>query len=86
MYYVYILYNTEHRKADVGYTSDLASRIVSYNSKAQSCEQGYRRWILLHVEKYLTKKSAVLREKELKSGKGRELIRCFINQKYGCQT
>lgn len=83
MYYVYVLYNVEHQKTYVGYTSDLASRLASHNSLAtKGYTLRYRPWVLLHVEKFLTKKSAITRENELKSGKGREFIKGLINQKY----
>jgi len=41
---------------------------------------------LLHTEGFETKKQAALRERELKTGKGREFIRRLVNEKYGAKN
>lgn len=83
MYYVYVLFNAEHKMAFVGYSRDLASRLQSLNSlRSKDHSGGYRPWALLHVEKFVTKKSAMLREKELESGQGREFINRLIQRRY----
>jgi putative endonuclease len=83
MYYVYVLYRVEHHKTCVGFTSDLASQLASHNSLAtRGYTVGYRPWVLLYAERFETRKSAIVRERELKSSKGRELIKSLISQKY----
>jgi putative endonuclease len=60
----------------VGYTSDLPSRLRSHNELGTSnWTKRYRPWELIYSEKYSTKRTAMQREKELKSGVGREFIR-----------
>ncbi len=69
MYTVYVLYSRAFDTCYVGYTSDLPSRLLSHN------ELGTSNWKLIYKEEYSTKRAAMQREKELKSGVGREFIR-----------
>ena len=57
-------------------TSDLITRFHFHNSKStKGFTLRYRPWTVIHVEFFDSKKEALLREKELKSGTGREWIR-----------
>jgi len=59
----------------VGFTSDLEERLKlhnCYSKKGWSIR--YRPWIVVYTEIYKDKKSAMEREKYLKSGVGRDLI------------
>jgi putative endonuclease len=75
MYKVYILYSAKYNKIYIGYTSNLEERLLSHN---QLGKKGwtikFRPWMLIHTESFNTKQQALLREKQLKSGKGREWI------------
>jgi len=78
MFTVYLLYSKGHNKIYVGFTSDLSSRMDSHNiysNKGHTVK--YRPWTLIHSEVYGTKKEAMMREKQLKSGKGREFMAAF---------
>jgi len=76
MYTVYVLYSRAFDTCYVGYTSDLPSRLRSHNELGTSnWTKRYRPWELIYSEKYSTKRTAMQREKELKSGVGREFIR-----------
>ena len=75
MYIVYILYSARYNKIYVGYTSNLKERLLSHNELGKKgWTIKYRPWLLVHTESFETKQQALLREKELKSGKGREWI------------
>jgi putative endonuclease len=75
MFTVYVLYSREHNKIYVGYTSDLNSRLDSHNIySTKGYTVKYRPWNLIHQEHFETKKEAIMREKQLKSAKGREFI------------
>jgi putative endonuclease len=75
MYIVYVLYSVKHNKIYVGFTSNLEQRILSHNELGKKgWTIKFRPWQLIHTEKFETKRQALLREKELKSGKGREWI------------
>jgi putative endonuclease len=82
MYHVYVLYCIEHRKASIGFSNDLASLLSSRHSRPKKDQAMPKRsWVLLHVERFETKKSAVNRERELKSCSGREFINRLIKRK-----
>ena len=80
MWYVYVLYSMSAQKSYVGYTNDIERRIFEHNvSKIRGFTSRYRPWILIHIESYSDKGSAIAREKFLKTGRGREEIKLFIN-------
>jgi len=82
MYYVYVLFSVEHGKTYVGFSNNLIS-LFTYNSDTTKDHlRRYRTWALLHVEKFLARRSAVLREKELRSRSGRAFIKQLIHHKY----
>lgn len=87
MYHVYVLYCIEHRKTFVGYSNDLAAVLAIIHARSpKEAVSPHRSNILLHVERYETKKSASNREKELKSVQGREFIRRLVDRKFGCNA
>jgi len=70
---VYILWSATYKKWYVGMTSSLINRFASHNKLGtKGWTIRYRPWKVVHVEFYKTKKEALLREKQLKSGRGRE--------------
>jgi putative endonuclease len=80
MYTVYILHSAKYQKTYVGFTSDLSSRLESHNHLAtKGWTINYRPWTLLYTEIYETKRDAMAREKELKSGHGRVFIKSLLN-------
>ena len=80
MYTVYILYASNYNKIYIGYTSNLIQRFYSHNQLGTS---GYtlkfRPWIVIYTEVLEDKKSAMKREKQLKTGNGRDWIWQKIN-------
>jgi len=75
MYSVYILYSASYRKIYIGYTGNIEQRLLSHNALGKKgWTIKFRPWELLREEKFDTKEEALEREKELKSGKGREWI------------
>ncbi|AMQ57147.1 GIY-YIG nuclease family protein [Algoriphagus sanaruensis] len=78
-FFVYVLYSIPFRKTYTGMTSDLITRFKFHNGKSlKGFTVRYRPWILAHVEYFVLKSDAIKREKELKSGKGREWIKSVI--------
>jgi len=79
MYYVYALYSEKYNKIYIGYTSNLDLRLISHNHEKNKGYTGkYRPWRLLYSEAVEGKKEAMIREKQLKSYRGREYIRSLI--------
>lgn len=83
MFTTYTIYNLIYDKIYIGYTSDLAKRIKRHNGLLRNKKKSFTRknkgnWKLIYSENFKTRKEAIIREKELKSFKGREFIRKFI--------
>ncbi|WP_432411756.1 GIY-YIG nuclease family protein [Rasiella sp. SM2506] len=77
---VYILWSHTYRKRYIGYTSNLISRFHSHNSLGKrGWTIRYRPWNVVFVAFFKNKKEALLFEKFLKSGVGRECIANTIN-------
>ena len=79
MFYVYALYSREYKKIYVGFTSDLEKRLFSHNyGLKNSYTSKFRPWTLIYSEEIKDKKSALIREKQLKTAQGREFIKSLI--------
>ncbi|MCK4696287.1 MAG: GIY-YIG nuclease family protein [Candidatus Cloacimonetes bacterium] len=79
MYTVYVIYSQKYNKIYIGHTSNLEQRLLSHNELAsKGWTRKYRPWELIHFEEYPDKSSAMERERELKSHKGRDFIRTVI--------
>jgi len=76
MFTVYVLYSEKYDKIYIGYTSNIEQRLLSHNKLFQKgYTVKYRPWKIVYTEKFITKKEALQREKELKSSCGRNFIR-----------
>jgi putative endonuclease len=79
MYIVYVLYSENFDKIYIGYTQNLEQRLISHNELGtKGWTISFRPWKLVHKEEFETKEKAMLREKYLKSGKGREWIHSVL--------
>ncbi len=59
-----------------GYTSNLIQRFYSHNIFSDNgWTKNYRPWVVIYCEYFEDKTQALKREKELKSGKGRDWIK-----------
>ena len=80
MFFTYALYSETFDVIYCGQTENLQKRINEHNglgaSKTWACR--YKPWRLLYTEKFQTRKEAVAREKQLKSGQGRKFLRSLI--------
>jgi putative endonuclease len=82
MFTVYVLYSPSFSKIYIGFTSNLEERIKSHNELGKKgWAIKYRPWEIVHIEKFLEKKDAQRREKELKGAKGRNWIWSLIQKK-----
>ena len=76
MYFTYVLYSIEYDKVYIGFTSDLEARLHHHNhpfNKGWTAK--YRPWEILYHETFDTKAEAMIREKQLKSARGRQFIK-----------
>ncbi len=75
MFKVYALFSPSFNKIYIGYTSNLDQRIKSHNEiGTKGYTLKFRPWNLIYTESHNSKKEALIREKQLKSAKGREFI------------
>jgi putative endonuclease len=79
-HFVYVLFSKNFNKIYIGYTHDLEKRFESHNRLAtKGWTIKFRPWILIYSEKFADKKEALIREKQLKTAKGRAFIWEMIN-------
>lgn len=74
MFYVYVVRSERLQRYYVGSTQDVENRLREHNAgKSKSTATGLP-WELVHVEEFLTRSEAMLREKRIKArGIGRYL-------------
>ena len=80
-FYVYVLWSASLAKSYVGVTSNLNARINAHNLGSQGWTLRGRPWQLIYWETFADKPAAILREKYLKSGIGREFLQTIIKSK-----
>ena len=82
MFYIYVLYSAEHNKIYIGYSQDIHRRLKSHNDpRNKGWTSRYKPWDIIHSESFQTKRDALMREKQLKTSKGRLSIRNLIAEK-----
>ena len=80
MFFTYALYSESFNIIYCGQTENLQKRINEHNGLGEfntwACR--YKPWRLLLVEEFQTRKEAIAREKQFKSGQGRKFLRSLI--------
>jgi putative endonuclease len=74
-YFVYVLESEKDGRLYKGQTSNLDNRVQEHNSGKTKSTKGYIPWKLVYFEKFERREAAVLREKYLKTGIGREFLK-----------
>ena len=76
MFSVYVLYSETFDKIYVGFTSDVEKRLIAHNHPSnKGWTKKFQPWKLIYCEQLNTKTEAMIREKQLKSQKGREFVK-----------
>lgn len=80
MWFVYALYNAESNKIYIGQTGNIEKRLVEHNQKRGNhfTAKTVGEWMVIYKEDAVDRKTALLREKQLKSYRGREYIKQYI--------
>jgi len=73
--YVYVLKSKKDGSLYVGSTKNIRKRLQQHNRGHNSSTKAKLPWILVMTEEYDDKSLALKREKFLKSGKGKQVIR-----------
>ncbi|MGE5682026.1 MAG: GIY-YIG nuclease family protein [Bacillota bacterium] len=74
MFYVYVLRSIKYNRFYTGSTDNLEKRLKEHNSGKTKSIKAFIPWEIIYKEEYLTREEAVMREKYLKSGFGREFL------------
>ena len=72
---VYVIRSEIDGRIYIGMSQNLSRRIKEHNKGLTKSTKGYRPWKLMYFEKYPTRMLARSRERYLKSGIGRELLK-----------
>ena len=78
MFYVYVLQSLKDQRLYIGMTSNLEERVKRHNAGCEKSTRGRVPFKLLHSEVFGTRTEARDREKYLKSGFGREIIKKLL--------
>ncbi len=78
MFTVYVLRSKTTGRLYTGSTSDLARRLDEHNADVSVSTKHRGPWELIHREDYATRADAVRRERELKTGKGRDELQRIL--------
>ncbi len=81
MYFVYAIYNRKHKKLYIGQTENLEDRLILHNTGLFRNSYTSRfdgNWEIIYREKAVGRKEALVREKQLKSYRGREFVKKYI--------
>ncbi len=81
MFYVYAIYNRKHNKIYIGQTNDLISRLELHNNgkfKGSYTARFDGIWESIYNEEVEDRKAALVREKQLKTYKGRQFLKQYI--------
>ena len=79
MYYIYILKSLLDNKLYTGFSSNLKNRIKDHNQGNVESTKNRRPLKLVYYEAYESKEDALIREKFLKTTKGKLQLRKQIN-------
>jgi len=83
MFSVYVLYSESFNKIYIGQTDNLERRLFEHNNGLlSSYTKRYIPWKIIYTENFISRSEALIREKQLKSQKGREFIWNMIKSKF----
>ncbi len=84
-YHVYVIKSSSSGKIYIGQTADVEARIARHNNilphkPSSFTSKNVGPWELVYQETFNDRPSAISREKELKSFRGREFVRSVIEK------
>ena len=74
---VYILYSDQFNKHYTGFTTNLEQRILSHNELGKDWSKSFRPWRIIYTKEFASKTEAMQHEKWLKTGAGRDFVKCL---------
>jgi len=80
MYSVYIIKSQKSNRYYIGVTSNLFDRLRHHNSGSNKSTKNKGPWQLVYQDDFLDKKTAWLRERQIKKYKGGQAFKKLINR------
>ncbi|MBZ0181496.1 MAG: GIY-YIG nuclease family protein [Melioribacteraceae bacterium] len=80
MFTVYALKSISHKFIYVGMTTNLDERLHKHNSGFNKSTKPYKPFRLIYTEEFESSIKARIREKQLKTGKGKKFLYSLIEQ------
>ncbi len=81
MFFAYVLRSKKNGRLYTGSTDNVQRRLEEHNSGHSKATRYIRPFELLHAEQFATRADAVQRERELKTGKGRDELRRLLHER-----
>ena len=80
MFYVYAIFNKQVGKLYIGQTIDIRQRLIDHNAHTHKgyTSRFFGEWELIYTEFLPTRTEALVREKQLKSFRGRQFVKKYI--------
>jgi putative endonuclease len=75
MFYTYVLRSSIDHNLYIGWTKDLKSRLQEHNNKKVQATKFRAPLFLIYYEACLSEEKAIAREKQLKTGFGRQYLK-----------
>jgi len=80
MFYVYLLKSRKNEKSYVGFSSKNPKiRLEEHNNGSNTFTKNNKPWNLIYYESFTCKECAFAREKFLKTGVGKKLVKIILN-------
>jgi len=83
LFSVYVLTDAGNQRIYIGQTSNLEQRLVEHNTRTKRYTSSRGPWKVLFQETYPTRHEAIMRERQLKSSRGRYYIRELLRSSVG---
>ena len=83
MFFVYVLWSESSSEPYVGHTDDLDRRLGEHESGYNRATKHGENWRLVAHEKFKSRSLAIKRERFLKTGRGRDVIKKYISGTVG---
>ena len=82
MYYVYALFSKRYDKIYIGFSENPERRLQFHNDPDnKGWSKSYQPWEIIYTETLDSKREALIREKQLKSSRGRAFVREIISHR-----
>ena len=84
-FFIYVIYNEERDKIYIGQTADLEKRLERHNGELKSKQSSFTsrnagKWKLIYSERVRSREEAMKRERQLKTSRGRSLIKSILGE------